>query len=139
MRRNILLLVLAGVSAATFLSTKSLVTKGQRPQTPQSIKETLDERLSRLPITDFTVQEPADREMRRLRRARNQRNNLSAGPEVKRTALNDAMEPVLLHLTWTHQPDEPAIPAGTSDAVVTGTVNEANAYISSDRIIRPEN
>ena len=134
MRRNILLLVLAGALAATFLSTKSLITKGQRPQTPQSTKETLTERLGRLPTTDFIVQEPADPEMRRLRRARNQRNNLSAGPEeVKRAVLNDAMEPVLLHLPWSHQPDEPAIPVGTSDAIVTGTVKEVNAYISTDR------
>jgi hypothetical protein len=43
------------------------------------------------------------------------------------------MEPVLLHSGWSDQPDEPAIPASTSDAVVTGTVKEVNAYISSDR------
>ncbi len=133
MRRNILLLILAGISAATFLSTKSLITKGQRPQTPQSTKETLTERLGRLPITDFIVQEPADQEMRRLRRARNERNNLSAGPEVKRAVLNDAMEPVLLHLPVSDQPDEPAIPASRSDGVVTGTISEVNAYISADR------
>lgn len=133
MRRHILLLVLAAISAATFLSTKSLVTEGQQPQTSQPTKETLDKRLGRLPITDFTVPEPAEPEMRRLRRARNKRNNLSAGPEVKRAVLNDDMEPVLLHSGWSHQPDEPAITAGKSDAIVTGTVKEVNAYISIDR------
>jgi hypothetical protein len=131
--RNILLLILAALSAATLLTTKSLITKGQRPPSPQTTKETLNERIGRLPITDFIVQEPADPEMRRLRRARNKRNNLSAGPEVKRAVLNDAMEPVLLHLTWSDQPDEPAIPASKSDAIVTGTVKEVNAYISTDR------
>jgi len=133
MRRNILLLVLAVISAATFLTTKSLITNGQRSQTSQPTKETLDERLSRLPITDFTAPEPADPEMRRLRRARNKRNNISGVPEELKRVLNDNMEPVLLHLTWTHQPDEPAIPASNSDAIVTGTVKEVKAYVSTDR------
>jgi hypothetical protein len=43
------------------------------------------------------------------------------------------MEPVVLHGSWSHQPDEPAIPASSSDAVVTGTINDVNAYISTDR------
>lgn len=141
MRRNILLLVLAGISAATFLSTKSLMTKGQQPhpvqsakeQSQQLVKETLIERLGRLPITDFTVQEPANPEMKRVRRARNKRNNVSAVPEELKRVLNDAMEPVLLDSGWSSQPDEPAIPASSSDAIVTGTVKEVNAYISTDR------
>ena len=132
--RNILLLILAALSAATFLTTKSLIAKGQPPPSPQTTKETLNERLGRLPITDFIVQEPADQEKKLLRRARSSRNNPSVSlGGVKPPVLNDNMEPVLLHLPLSDQSEEPGIPASNSDAVVTGTINDVNAYISSDR------
>jgi len=132
--RNILLLILAALSTATLLTTKLLITKGQQQPSPQRTKETLNERIGRLPITDFIAQEPADQEKKLLRRARNARNNLSASPEeAKRAVLNDTMEPVLLHLPLSDQQEEPGIPASNSDAVVTGTVNDVNAYLSTDR------
>jgi hypothetical protein len=132
--RNILLLILAALSTATLLTTKLLITKGQQQPSQQTTKETLNERIGRLPITEFIVQEPADQEKKLLRRARNTRNNSSSGPGgVKRSVLNDTMEPVQLDLPLSDQQEEPGIPASNSDAVVTGTIDDVNAYISSDR------
>ena len=43
------------------------------------------------------------------------------------------MEPVLLELPFSDQPEEPAIPVSRSDVVVIGRITDAKAYISSDR------
>ncbi len=132
--RNVLLLILAALSMATLLATKLLTTKGQQPPSQQITKETLDERVGRLPVTDFVVYEAPDTEKKLLRRARNARHDSSAGPDgIKRSVLNDRMEPVLLDLPLSDQREEPALPASNSDVVVIGSVADVKAYLSNDR------
>ena len=129
--RKIIILVIAILVTATTL----LVIKGQQQEVASSNKEeTLDEKVAQLPVTDFIVEEPKDPEQRSLRQARNSRRNSSVITEgIRPPVLNESMEPILLDLPLSDQPEAPAIPVSESDVIVIGKAVEAKAYISSDR------
>lgn len=126
----ILLLVVAIFATATILAFKAPNRFDPRPQS----KETLEERLKRLPITDFDAPEPIDAEKKLLRQARNSRHNSSVTPEgVKPPVLSEIMETVLVDLPLSNQRQEPPIPVAQSNAVVIGTVRDTRAYLSGDK------
>jgi hypothetical protein len=132
MRRSrvILFFVVAALTTTTLLTFKPR----WRPEPARQPKETLNERLARLPITDFEVPEPIDHEQRRRRRIRSARHNSSASPEgVKRPVLKEDIEPALLDLPLSNQRPEPAIPATESDVIIIGTITDIKAHISDDR------
>jgi hypothetical protein len=122
-------------TAVLAMAAAFLVIKAQQEKCSSCARrETLDERLAQLPITDFVVDEPRDLEKRRLRQTRNARHDSFVSPNgIRAPVLNEGVEPVLLDLPLSHQPEEPAIPISKSDVVVTAIITDVKAYISSDK------
>ena len=112
------------------LTTLLVVLPHHQPTTGKAQKRypELEKRLAQLPIVDFTETTETDR----VRRARNDRHNSRVPNEsVKKFQLNDSMPPVLLGLPLTDQPAFPAVPM--TDVVAVGTVQNVQAYLSSDK------
>ncbi|HET6892427.1 MAG TPA: hypothetical protein VFH31_15095, partial [Pyrinomonadaceae bacterium] len=127
-RKVIWLVVPLMAAIAVFVSMK-----GQQQGAMNSQKDkSLDELVAQLPIADFNGQAPQDPQKRQRRQKRSDRYNLSGGADSP-PVLNENMEPVLLNLPLSHQPEEPAIPSSTSDAIVLGRITDQHAYISTDK------
>lgn len=127
-RKLIWLVVPLMVAIAVFVSMK-----GQEQGAMNSQKDkSLDELVAQLPIADFNGQASQDPQKRQRRQKRSDRYNLSGGADSP-PVLNENMEPVLLNLPLSHQPEEPAIPSSTSDAIVLGRITDQHAYISTDK------
>jgi len=129
MKSRLILVLLIATLAATLIAVK------QSSQKPERLpKETLDEKLLRLPVTDLTASDIADPEKKRLRQIRNAKHNSEAGPDgQKRAVLSERLETVVLDLPLTTHAEEPALPIDQSDVVIVGRVTNVNAYISEDK------
>jgi hypothetical protein len=92
-------------------------------------REAIQERLSQLPIVEYSD----ENETSPVRKARNNRHNSVAVKDgVKKPKLNENMRPSLFDLPLSHQPIEPALPI-TSEVIAIGTVENAQAFLSTDR------
>lgn len=125
------LLIDFGGATPTFTATRQ---KQDKP-IAQAKRQTLDEKLAHLPVTDFyTPEEPLEPYKKQQRQTRNARHNSAVSADgTKRPILNEEMEAVLLDLPLSHHQEEPAIPVSQSDAVVIGTITNLKAFLSDDR------
>ncbi|HEX8707047.1 MAG TPA: hypothetical protein VF723_02195, partial [Pyrinomonadaceae bacterium] len=125
-----LLSLLLIVSASTTIS----IIHSQQTQDTASRKSTTDD--EDVPITDFNKPLPTDPKERDKRQQRSRRGNIKLGPETgvfdpKRFMLTEERESSYGGFR-THAPPEPAIPAATSDAVITGEITKAEAFLTED-------
>ncbi len=120
------ILVVVTTSLLIINGQQKEITKGSSDQkTPATL-----EQVTEMPVVAF---ENAKQEARNpSRETKNRRHNSPVSPEgLKRPALNENAEPLLLDLPLTHQRTEPAIPVA-SNLIVIGSIEEAKAYLSSD-------
>ena len=91
-----------------------------------------ERRLAELPIVDFTEFDPfASTDPTRV--ARNTKYNVGLSVDgIPAPKLEEKMQPVYFSLPMTHWRAAPAFPV-TSDVIVIGTVQDAKAYLSTDR------
>ena len=113
------LICLAGQEPAVIKTTNRL---------PEG-REAIQERLSQLPIVEYRD----ENEISPVRKARNNRHNSVAVKDgVKKPKLHENMRSSLFDLPLSHQPVEPALPI-TSELIAIGTVENAQAFLSTDR------
>lgn len=116
---SLAVLIIAGLTALSTISTQSVRPKSsdRRPQIDRN----------QFPIVDYDAPEPSNEEQRTRRRAKSKKYNQSP-LEVNPSASGDVT-------VSTHSELEllPALPLNQSDAIVIGTVNDAQAYLSSDK------
>jgi hypothetical protein len=124
-----LTLVIVTVTAIT-------ITHSQQSQSSSSLKKTINDEV--VPITNFNKPLPTDVKEKDKRQKKNQRRNLELGVKT------GVFDPKLFMLTEerqsgyggfdTHAPIEPAIPAATSNVVITGEIRQAEAFLSEDKV-----
>lgn len=129
MKHRVIFVLVIVALAATLLSIK------QRSQKPEGIsKETLEAKLSRLPLTNLDTPDITDPEKKRVRQKRNAQHNSETGSDGRKPpVLNEKLEAVLLDLPLTHHREEPALPIEQSDLVIVATVIDVAAHISEDK------
>lgn len=86
-------------------------------------------------VTDYDAPEPADARKRELKRARAKHWNLKPqkGVDPKQFMITEKRESTF-GSPPSHAPEQPALPAAQSDAVVVGEVTDAQAYLSEDKV-----
>lgn len=86
-------------------------------------------------VTDYDAPEPADAQKRELKRARAKHYNMKPqkGVDPKQFMITEKRESAFGGPS-SHAPEEPALPAAQSDAVVVGEVTDAQAYLSEDKV-----
>jgi hypothetical protein len=92
---------------------------------------------STYPVADYEETEPSDLNLRRLRKARAKRRNvtLRAGDSVD---VREIMITERSRSSWggppSHAPVEAGLPASQSAAIVVGEVTDAQAFLSEDKV-----
>jgi hypothetical protein len=120
----------------TVTATAITITHSQQNQSSASLKKTIND--EDVPITNFSKPLPTDVKEKDKRRQKSERRNLELG------AKTGVFDPKQFALTEerrsgyggfeTHAPVEPAIPAAKSDAIITGEVTQAEAFLSEDKV-----
>ena len=121
------ILVLFGLLIlATATTLPALPLRNQKPSTEDERQKTSD---GEMPVADLVLADPTDPKQRALRQARGSRyGNRGAQPIAELTPGEEVL-PLNSHWWW----GLPAIPANQSDAIITGEVLGAKAYLSNDR------
>ena len=97
-------------------------------QNKKQVSESIARQLAQLPIVDYTD----DNETDRVRTARNDRHNVISKYGIRKPKLQENMRTDVLDLTVSHPPIPPALPIA-SEVIAIGTVQELQAFLSSDR------
>jgi hypothetical protein len=84
---------------------------------------------SQMPVADFGLADPADPKERALRQARGNRYSKGGAQPIAELMSGEEVLPLNSHWWW----GLPALPANQSDAIVTGEIVGAKAYISNDK------
>lgn len=89
----------------------------------------------RVPVADYNESLPSDVKEKTKREKRNKARNIEpqSPDEARRFRLTDKMESTY-GIFPKHTPIEPEIPAKRSDAVITGEITDAKAYLSEDKV-----
>jgi hypothetical protein len=136
--RKTSLLLLASLLIITIAIVTIAATLNQQNNRAVAQQTAIEKRLHAddYPIADYQSQESTDPQERAKRKARNRRHDLKdnlKGEALNRFTLKENDPDILIPLTPSHTPTEPAIPLAKSDAVVVGEVTGAQAYLSNDR------
>jgi hypothetical protein len=128
---SLLLIVIAIAATATITMIHSQSSRDSKPQKKQDIN------IGEMPIADYTSSVSSDLQERTTRVKRSKRYNMDfkhtgGVGDAKRFMLTENRESSYGGFP-THAPEEPAIPAASSDAVVIGEVTNAKAYLSEDK------
>ncbi|MBC7929364.1 MAG: hypothetical protein H7Z38_02255 [Rubrivivax sp.] len=115
----------------------AMVTVGSRGQNQQKKVSPALEKAKEdfYTVTDYDAPESADAQKREMKRARAKHYNLKPqkGVDPKQFMITEKRESTFGGPP-SHAPDEPALPAAQSDAVVIGEVTDAQAYLSEDKV-----
>lgn len=126
-----LFLTLVAFTAAALTTIVTLRGQGQSEGegTPPDKQRQREEFESRFPVTDFESQEPADPDKRNSRRRKSGRHDNSHFVN-KGDAAGGSVESVFFD---ERDSGLPAVPVSQSEAVLVGSVVDAQAYLSNDK------
>ncbi|HEX8502549.1 MAG TPA: hypothetical protein VF659_18345 [Pyrinomonadaceae bacterium] len=138
MRRSNSLTLLAGLALAAAVGPAATNLRGdvrQEKNNPARSRALEKAREDFYTVTDYDAPEPADPKERARQRVRRNRNKiiLSNLKDDPRRFMITERDESSFGLPSSHAPDEPAIPAVKSDAVVVGSVADAQAYLTGDK------
>jgi hypothetical protein len=129
--RSLILVLLVLATAAALSTMRGQSQNSSTKPNQDNLKKAAEDFY---PITDYDAPEPADPQKRALRQIRARRYNMRAqkGVDPKRFMITEERESSF-GLPPSHAPNEPALPAAESDAIVIGRVTQAEAYLTEDK------